>query len=48
MLQQYAKFNKIRRRSAILVALIFHLIMGIVYVLIPHKEVVQDSDSISQ
>ena len=47
MLQQYAKFNKIRRRSAILVALIFHLIMGIVYVLIPHKEVVQDRDGIT-
>ena len=47
MLQQYAKFNKIRRRSAILVALIFHLIMGIVYVLIPHKEVVQDSEHIT-
>ena len=47
MLQQYAKFNKIRRRSAILVALIFHLIMGIVYVLIPHKEVVQDSKHIT-
>ena len=47
MLQQYAKFNKIRRRSAILVALIFHLIMGIVYVLIPHKEVVKDSEHIT-
>ena len=47
MLQQYAKFNKIRRRSAILVALIFHLIMGIVYVLIPHKEMVQDRDGIT-
>ena len=47
MLQQYAKFNKIRRRSAILVALIFHLIMGIVYVLIPHKEVVKDSEYIT-
>ena len=47
MLQQYAKFNKIRWRSAILVALIFHLIMGIVYVLIPHKEVVKDSEHIT-
>ena len=47
MLRQYAKFNKIRRRSAILVALIFHLIMGIVYVLIPHKEVVKDSEHIT-
>ena len=47
MLQQYAKFNKIRRRSAILVALIFHLIMGIVYVLIPHKEVVKDREHIT-
>ena len=47
MLQQYAKFNKIRRRSAILVALIFHLIMGIVYVLIPHEEVVKDSEHIT-
>ena len=47
MLQQYAKFNKIRRRSAILVALIFHLIMGIVYVLIPHEKVVKDSEHIT-
>ena len=47
MLRQYAKFNKIRRRSAILVALIFHLIMGIVYVLIPHKEMAQDRDGIT-
>ena len=47
MLQRYAKFNKIRRRSAILVALILHLIMGIVYVLIPHKEMVKDRDGIT-
>ena len=47
MLQRYAKFNKIRRRSAILVALIFHLIIGIAYVLIPHKEMVKDRDGIT-
>ena len=47
MLQRYAKFNKIRRRSAILVALILHLIIGIVYVLIPHKEMVKDSEHIT-
>ena len=47
MLQRYAKFNKIRRRSAILVALILHLIIGIVYVLIPHKEMVKDRDGIT-
>ena len=46
MLQQYAKFNKIRRRSAILVALIVHLILGIVYVLTPRSEVVEDRDHI--
>ena len=47
MLQRYAKFNKIRRRSAILVALILHLIIGITYVLIPHKEMVKDRDGIT-
>ena len=46
MLQRYAKFNKIRRRSAILIALILHLIIGIVYVLTPRKEVVKDRDHI--
>ena len=46
MLQQYANFNKIRRRSAILVALIFHLIIGIVYVLTPRNEVVRNKDPI--
>lgn len=46
MLQHYAKFNKIRRRSAILVALIVHLIIGIVYVLTPRSEVVRDKDPI--
>ena len=46
MLQQYANFNKIRRRSAILVALILHLIIGIVYVLTPRNEVVRNKDPI--
>ena len=46
MLRQYAKFNQIRRRSAIMVALILHLIIGIVYVLIPRDEVVKDRDHI--
>ena len=46
MLQQYANFNKIRRRSAILVALILHLIIGIVYVLTPRNEAVRDKDPI--
>ena len=46
MLQRYTEFNKIRRRSAILVALILHLIIGIVYVLTPRKEVVKDTDRI--
>ena len=42
MRQRYTEFNKIRRRSAIMVALILHLIIGIVYVLIPRSEVVKD------
>ena len=46
MLQRYTEFNKVRRRSAILVALILHLIIGIVYVLTPRKEVVRHSDPI--
>ena len=47
MLQQYAEFNKIRRRSAILVALILHLIIGILYVLRPHREILKDRDHIT-
>ena len=46
MLQQYAEFNKVRRRSAIMVALILHLIIGIIYVLTPRDEVVRDRDHI--
>ncbi|RKU34134.1 hypothetical protein C6496_20845 [Candidatus Poribacteria bacterium] len=46
MLGQHTEFNKIRRRSAILVALILHLIIGIIYVLTPRKEVVKDRDQI--
>ncbi len=46
MLGRHTEFNKIRRRSAILVALILHLIIGIVYVLTPRKEVVKDRDQI--
>ena len=46
MLGRHTEFNKIRRRSAILVALILHLIIGIVYVLTPRKEVVRDRDHI--
>ena len=46
MLQQYAEFNKLRRRSAIMVALILHLIIGIIYVLIPRDEAVRDRDHI--
>ena len=46
MLQQYTDLNKIRRRSAILVALIVHLIIGIIYVLTPRDEVVRDRDHI--
>ena len=42
MRQGYTEFNKIRRRSAIMVALILHLIIGIVYVLTPRSEVVKD------
>ena len=42
MRQRYTEFNKIRRRSAIMVALILHLIIGIVYVLTPRSEVVKD------
>ena len=44
MLQRYTEFNKIRRRSAILVALILHLIIGIVYVLAPRNEVIRARD----
>ena len=47
MLQQYAEFNKIRRRAAILVALILHLIIGILYVLRPHREILKDRDHIT-
>ena len=46
MLGRHTEFNKIRRRSAILVALIVHLIIGIVYVLTPRDEVVRDKDHI--
>ena len=46
MLQQYTDLNKIRRRSAILVALIVHLIIGIIYVLTPRDEAVRDRDQI--
>ena len=46
MLGRHTEFNKIRRRSAILVALIVHLIIGIVYVLTPRGEVVRDRDHI--
>ncbi|MYE88888.1 VWA domain-containing protein [Candidatus Poribacteria bacterium] len=46
MLGRHTEFNKIRRRSAILVALILHLIIGIVYVLTPRNEVVRDRDHI--
>ena len=46
MRQRYTDFNKVRRRSAILIALILHLIIGIVYVLTPRKEVVRHSDPI--
>ena len=46
MLQRYTDFNKVRRRSAILIALILHLIIAIVYVLTPRKEVVSDKDHI--
>ena len=46
MLQQYTELNKIRRRSAIMVALILHLIIGIIYVLTPRDEVVRDKDPI--
>ena len=42
MRRRYTEFNKIRRRSAIMVALILHLIIGIVYVLTPRSEVVKD------
>ncbi len=46
MLQQYTDFNKTRRRSAILVALILHMIIGIVYVLRPDREISEDKDHI--
>ena len=42
MLQQYKEFNKVRRRSAILAALILHMIVGILYVLRPDREVAAD------
>ena len=46
MLQRYTEFNKVRRRSAILVALILHLIIGIIYVLTPRDEAVRERDHI--
>ena len=46
MLQGHEELNKIRLRSAILVALILHMIIGIVYVLTPRKEAVGHKDPI--
>ena len=46
MLQRYTELNKIRGRSAVLVALILHLIIGIIYVLTPRDEVVRNKDPI--
>ena len=43
---QHTELNKIRRRSAIMIALIFHLIIGIIYVLTPRDEVVGNKDPI--
>ncbi len=47
MLQRYTESNKIRRRSAILAALILHLIIGILYVLRPDSEDFKDRDRIT-
>ena len=46
MLQGYKELNKIRRRSAILVALILHMIIGIIYVFRPDREISEDGDKI--
>ncbi len=46
MLQEYKELNKIRRRSAILVALILHMIIGIIYVFRPDQEISEDGDKI--
>ncbi len=46
MLQEYKELNKIRRRSAILVALILHMIIGIIYVFRPDREISEDGDKI--
>ncbi len=46
MLQGHKELNKIRRRSAILVALILHMIVGIIYVFRPDREISEDADKI--
>ena len=46
MLQGHKELNKIRRRSAILVALILHMIIGIIYVFRPDQEISEDGDKI--
>ena len=46
MLQGHKELNKIRRRSAILVALILHMIVGIIYVFRPDRAISEDGDKI--
>ena len=44
--QEYIERSKIRRRSALLLSLIVHLIVAIIYLFIPQNEPVTDTDSI--
>ena len=46
MLQGHKELNKIRRRSAILVALILHMIVGIIYVFRPERAISEGADKI--
>ena len=46
MFQQYREFNRIRRRSAILVAVILHMVIGIIYVLRPDRAISEGRDKI--
>ena len=39
--------RKVRRRSALFLSLIFHMVVAIIYLFIPQKEVNQESDSIA-
>ena len=45
--QVYVERRKVRRRSALFLSLILHMVVAIIYLFIPQKEVNQESDSIA-